>query len=735
MKFLLAFLVVAFCLTAATADTLSVVVLGSSTAAGTGPLHIENAWVNRYRDFLQEYNPSSQVINLARGGYTTYHIMPNGSVPPLNRPSPDIDRNISQALGLNPSAIIINLPSNDAAFGHSIEEQLANYDLILATAQMQNVPVWITTSQPRNLTPSGRDNLMRMRDSTFARFQAIDFWYELADPDGRINSAYDSGDGIHLNDAGHGVLFERVLIAGVGLSKYEMDLLQPQSHSELSGPVQIIWSPQIPPDSSNLTVVDLSQNNGRIWQRIGTTAALDTSITWETSNHPDGTRYKLRIISLGDSGIGIAESETSFIINNPGNGIPELEILDPQKGDVLSGEVPITWWADDADGDSLQLFLETQLNSTEWQNIATNQENDGQYIWDTQLLPNSPAIVLRIRCTDGIEWVERSTGNFTVANMTPVFPDIAFEHVSGKADGSISARIVQPEDVTGHHYQISFDDSSEGGTTYNVRDLDLDSVVVENAPELDGQTEGALFDGVRLLISDFEEPLYDEDGSGWPSGNSTLHAQVNNGTGMVKGIPYPADYEINIFEGIVDTSSNLLDTGEIPVNFKIQNISVGYAVDFVFLEQDHNQSISGNDQIFIIERDKAGEPILTWLILFISSDPDIPPQAGDVFFLKILKPFSNMDIFEFNSDVELNLQNNLKQGPAKFQLRQNYPNPFNPTTTIEYFVPRRIPVTIIIYNILGQEVAELINDSIAAGLHYVTWDGRDAKGCPVGTGI
>ena len=188
-----------------------IVVLGSSTAEGIGPGDRRNAWVNRYRDFLKMENSNHRVDNLAKGGYTTYHILPTGQTTPANRPKPDPQRNITYALSLGPDAIIINLPSNDATSGYSVVEQLANYDTMLAVVRRNNIPVWITTTQPRNLSEAGRKNLMEMRDSTLARFgkHAIDFWSELAQENGTIKPQYDSGDGIHLNDAAHEILFKR----------------------------------------------------------------------------------------------------------------------------------------------------------------------------------------------------------------------------------------------------------------------------------------------------------------------------------------------------------------------------------------------------------------------------------------------------------------------------------------------------------------------------------------------
>jgi hypothetical protein len=60
--------------------------------------------------------------------------------------------------------------------------------------------------------------------------------------------------------------------------------------------------------------------------------------------------------------------------------------------------------------------------------------------------------------------------------------------------------------------------------------------------------------------------------------------------------------------------------------------------------------------------------------------------------------------------------------PESFELRQNYPNPFNPYTTITYTVPRAQEVTILVYDVLGREVASLVNGRKSAGEHRVTFD-------------
>jgi hypothetical protein len=64
--------------------------------------------------------------------------------------------------------------------------------------------------------------------------------------------------------------------------------------------------------------------------------------------------------------------------------------------------------------------------------------------------------------------------------------------------------------------------------------------------------------------------------------------------------------------------------------------------------------------------------------------------------------------------------------PAEFHLAQNYPNPFNAQTTISYSLPQAGPVTLYIYNIIGQKVATLVAGIEQAGEHRVVWDAKGA---------
>jgi hypothetical protein len=66
-----------------------------------------------------------------------------------------------------------------------------------------------------------------------------------------------------------------------------------------------------------------------------------------------------------------------------------------------------------------------------------------------------------------------------------------------------------------------------------------------------------------------------------------------------------------------------------------------------------------------------------------------------------------------------------QEGSFQFALNQNYPNPFNPVSTIQYDLPKSSEVSLVVYDILGREVAGLLNGYVEAGHHQIQWDGRE----------
>jgi hypothetical protein len=82
----------------------------------------------------------------------------------------------------------------------------------------------------------------------------------------------------------------------------------------------------------------------------------------------------------------------------------------------------------------------------------------------------------------------------------------------------------------------------------------------------------------------------------------------------------------------------------------------------------------------------------------------------------------------------------LENGPGttrvdEFRLFQNFPNPFNPTTTIRYELPKEGRVRVSVFNLLGEEVATLVDGRRAAGAHEVRWNANNQGGTPFPSGV
>ncbi|MBO6792298.1 MAG: S8 family serine peptidase [Balneolaceae bacterium] len=80
------------------------------------------------------------------------------------------------------------------------------------------------------------------------------------------------------------------------------------------------------------------------------------------------------------------------------------------------------------------------------------------------------------------------------------------------------------------------------------------------------------------------------------------------------------------------------------------------------------------------------------------------------------------DTFEENVNI-MSVSNEVDGAvPTEFAIEQNYPNPFNPSTNINYSLPEASKVSIVVYDMLGQRVAEIVNSEKSAGYHTVTFD-------------
>ena len=312
-------------------DPLNIIVLGSSTAEGNGADPVDSSWVNRYRNHLT-YDRRFAVINLGKGGYATTQVMPEGYVPPdgiTERPDPA--RNVDRALAYAPAAIIVNMPSNDVAKNYSLHRQMAHYDTLVRHAAAAGVPVWIATTQPRNFKDLSKRTLQaEIKDSIVAVYgeRALDFWSPVVQADS-INPVYDKGDGVHVKNNGHYLLFREVAGAGIAAAVAEITLpvvLRDFTVRRAAGAVVVEWGV----DEQDGVQAYAVENRGRRggWTELGRVNALDGRRAYRWSGLPAGTGsgyYRLRIIDGdGSAGYGplarLEEAPVARAFPNPTTG-------------------------------------------------------------------------------------------------------------------------------------------------------------------------------------------------------------------------------------------------------------------------------------------------------------------------------------------------------------------------------------------------------------------------------
>jgi hypothetical protein len=117
----------------------------------------------------------------------------------------------------------------------------------------------------------------------------------------------------------------------------------------------------------------------------------------------------------------------------------------------------------------------------------------------------------------------------------------------------------------------------------------------------------------------------------------------------------------------------------------------------------------------------ASTPIVTGG--FANLEPDIAMSSGRIYVVWREGPNNNSHIgFCRSTSIISSVQELTGELPVSFELGQNYPNPFNPITTIAFALPRSSHAMLKVFDILGKEVATLVDQELATGRYKVRWD-------------
>ncbi len=89
--------------------------------------------------------------------------------------------------------------------------------------------------------------------------------------------------------------------------------------------------------------------------------------------------------------------------------------------------------------------------------------------------------------------------------------------------------------------------------------------------------------------------------------------------------------------------------------------------------------------------------------------------------------YLSFKIYKYGTAIVDGIADAKSPTPSGFTLSENFPNPFNPSTSISYSVPVRSHVTMVIFNLLGQQVARLVDEEKMPGSYSVTWDASNVS--------
>jgi hypothetical protein len=217
-------------------------------------------------------------------------------------------------------------------------------------------------------------------------------------------------------------------------------------------------------------------------------------------------------------------------------------------------------------------------------------------------------------------------------------------------------------------------------------------------------------------------PLPPNSGTGWQfsiTRDKTIYFEIwaNNGSSP------PDIYRTSYINGQYTTPENI----GTPVNTSGNEFNPYIDPDERFLIFVANRNGGyGLHDLYLSSRNQDG----TWnnpinLGPEINSDQDdaapyISPDGSYFFFNAWKTGDLGYNPYWVDAQVVYNLITDVddeknSEGPATFQLHQNYPNPFNPTTKITYSIPQRSFVSLKVYDVLGNEIARLVDEVKAAG--------------------
>ena len=348
--------------------------------------------------------------------------------------------------------------------------------------------------------------------------------------------------------------------------------------------------------------------------------------------------------------------------------------------------------------------------------------------------------------------------NPRVNGYMPADADSA-QHLLGRGTGTVAVEVVNSDIVPDRHtFRIFFTTphaDSLRARAYKMTDVTANEVVFETGADFTGLGVGAVGSGLLPIIHTATEVSVDTLNTGFDASSNTdaqftvaYESSVLSPNCVRTG--FPDDIIIYFYDTVVDTSIMDIPFSPTPAKFEVvaQSLSGEQRLDFRFRDQDGDGTLSRTDEVIdvvtYIDSD-PGDPKVTWRIRLDSEagSPADPPAGGDAWALRLIRPFSADDVFEFNTNGAY-----VDESAAAGKLAPYVvPNPYLGSASFE---PERFAVSgrgerrlefrglpancvIRIYNLMGELVQTLRHDGGDDG--FVAWDLRTKDLLDVAPGL
>lgn len=318
--------------------------------------------------------------------------------------------------------------------------------------------------------------------------------------------------------------------------------------------------------------------------------------------------------------------------------------------------------------------------------------------WSDHRAGNYDIYTQRIASGGAVQWTTNGVATCTMAS-DQLKPDIT-------TDGADGIIVVWHDFRSTTDFNIYAQRQGPSGAIVWV----VDGVVMNNNVAFDQIDAKIVSDGMGGAIMSWTDYR-----TGVAQGTADIYAQRVNSTGAVQW-----------------TATGVTICTAVGDQIKSQLVSDGNSGAYITWEDHRN---SGNADIYA--QRIASNAALTWsangfAICTIGEDQLSPMilsngNQGAIVVWQDFRSGNNFDIYHtgFNTNGFITNIGGVTLTPNEFKLSQNFPNPFNPVTNISFTIPTQSQVTLKVYDIIGNEIATLVNEVKQEGVYSISFDAKN----------